>query len=66
MTVDEFKEKMRDKPNNSDKYRMFFDKEIKGHLSGYWDPTDHTFTHLNRFSEIRLVGGNNASFCRNG
>jgi len=29
MTVDEFKSKMEDKPNNSEEYKKFFNQEVK-------------------------------------
>jgi len=34
MTIDEFLEKMEDKPPYSEEYKIFFNKEIKNHLWG--------------------------------
>ena len=62
MTIDELKEKMKDKPDGSEEYKKFFNKEVKGHLAGYWYPYNETFSHFGVRSDLWLVGGDNADF----
>lgn len=62
MTVEEFKKKMEDKPNNSEQYTKFFNEEIKWHLAGDWDPGYNAFTNDWSRSTMWLAGGNNAYF----
>ena len=65
MTVDELKEKMKDKPDGSDEYKKFFNKEVKDHLAGYWHPDDKRFLNIGARSNVWLAGGNNALFHQN-
>lgn len=46
MTVDEFKEKMKDKPSGSEEYKKFFNKEIASHLSGWTLQYDATVSDV--------------------
>lgn len=62
MTIEEFKEKMKDKPRNSEEYKKFFNEEIKGHLAGYWDPFIKKFVDVEEYSTIWLAGGKKVSF----
>lgn len=62
MTIDELKEKMKDKPNGSEEYKKFFNEEVNAHLAGYWSPNNETFYDVERRLSIWLVGGANASF----
>ena len=62
MTVDELQEKMKDKPSGFEKYKEFFDKEIKDHLAGYWGPNSKGLIGVGERSDVRLVGGNDAFF----
>lgn len=62
MTLDEFQEKMKEYPTNSDEYKKFFNKEIKDHLAGYWHPKDKKFNLLEEQSSVWLVGWHSASF----
>ena len=57
MTEDELKEKMKDKPYNSDKYKKFFNDEIKSHLAGSWTPNNEKFYNIRERSSVWLVGG---------
>ena len=67
MTRDELEEKMKDKPDESEKYEEFLNKEIKGHLAGYWDPDDKFFSNwIGWRSYIWLVGGHNIFFYQYG
>jgi hypothetical protein len=66
MTIDELKEKMKDKPSNSEEYKKFFNKEVNGHLAGYWPPNNKTFDRLGARSGVWLAGGDNADFDQNG
>lgn len=65
MTIDELKEKMKDKPDGSEEYKKFFNKEVKGHLAGYWDPNSKRFNGIGGRSNVWLAGGNFASFHQN-
>lgn len=65
MTREEFKQKMADKPDNSDEYKKFFDKEVKWHLAGYWLPGDETFDSVGGRSSVWLAGGSDAGFSEN-
>lgn len=62
MTVDELQEKMKDKPSGSDEYKKFFNKEVSGHLAGYWYPGYDRFHGIGAWSHVWLVGGCNANF----
>ena len=62
MTKEEFKEKMKDMPRNSAEYKDFYNKEIKGHLAGFWVPRDKRFYGVGERSNVWLVGGNGAGF----
>ncbi len=62
MTVDELKEKMKDKPDRSDEYKKFFNKEVKGHLAGYWNPNNDIFSNIGERSHVWLAGGDGADF----
>ncbi|MEI7478609.1 MAG: hypothetical protein WCJ81_09370 [bacterium] len=66
MTIDEFKKKMEDKPDNSEEYKKFFNEEVNGHLAGYWHPYGKEFYYVGVRSDVWLVGGNTAYFYRNG
>ena len=65
MTVDEFKQKMEDKPDNSEEYNKFFEQEVKWHLAGYWDPSTKGFYNIGARSSLWLAGGDNADFIEN-
>lgn len=65
MTIDEFKEKMKDKPDGSEEYKKFFNKEVKGHLAGYWHPNLKEFDDIGGRSNVWLAGGSNALFNQN-
>jgi hypothetical protein len=65
MTRDELEEKMKDKPSGSEEYKKFFNDEVKGHLAGYWIPSDKIFTSIGARSFVWLVGGSNAGFDQN-
>lgn len=62
MTVDELKEKMKDKPDGSDEYKKFFNKEVNDHLAGYWNPSNKKFDDIGDRSDVWLTGGYNAHF----
>jgi len=62
MTVDELKEKMKDKLSGSEEYKKFFNDEVKGHLAGYWFPHYERFYGIGERSDVWLAGGNNAYF----
>jgi len=62
MTIDEFQEKMKDKPDNSPEYKKFFNEEVKGPLAGFWNPDYKKFYDVGVLSHVWLVGGNNAVF----
>jgi hypothetical protein len=62
MTVDELKKKMKDKPDGSDEYKKFFNKEVKDHLAGYWSRVYETFSNLGERSGVWLAGGGSAGF----
>lgn len=66
MTVDELKEKMKDKPSGSDEYKKFFNKEVKDHLAGYWVPDVKSFGGIGERSSVWLAGGYNADFDEGG
>lgn len=65
MTLEELQEKMKDKPSGSDAYKDFYDKEVNGHLAGYWTPNDEIFYNVGDRSDVWLVGGNYANFYQN-
>lgn len=46
MTVDELKEKKKDKPSYSEEYKKFFNDEFNGHLAGYWHPYNERFDSI--------------------
>ena len=62
MTVDEFKQKMEDKPDNSEEYNKFFEQEVKWHLAGYWNPDSKGFYDIGDRSDMWLAGGDGAGF----
>ncbi len=62
MTIEEFQEKMKDKPDNSEEYKKFFNEEVNGRLAGYWDPDNKEFCDVSGRSGIWLVGGDSAGF----
>lgn len=62
MTVDEFKEKMKDKPSDSDEYKEFFNKEIASHLSGWTLQYDATVSDVWDVSVVWLAGGSQVVF----
>ena len=64
MTRDEFKEKMKDKPDGSEEYKKFFNEEVNGHLAGYRSPNNETFYDVGGRSNVWLVGGSRANFDR--
>lgn len=64
MTVDEIKEKMKDKPNKSDEYKEFFNEEIKDYVAGFWSPSSD-FCLGGSFS-MWLAGGSSAAFSQYG
>ena len=66
MTVDEFKEKMKDKPNNSEEYKKFFNQEVQNHLAGFWDTVSEKFYYVGEYSCMWLAGGGNADFMQDG
>ena len=66
MTIDELKEKMKDKPDGYDEYKKFFNKEVKGHLAGYWRPNDEKFSGIGDRFIVWLAGGDSAYVFRNG
>jgi len=66
MTRDEFKEKMKDKPDGSEEYKKFFNEEVNGHLAGYRNPSNATFYNVGERSSVWLVGGRNAHFGQDG
>lgn len=61
MTEDEFKEKMKDKPSDSEEYKKFFDKEVEWRLAGYWSSHHKEFYNFLK-SVIWLAGGHGVSF----
>ena len=66
MTVDEFKEKMKDKTWNSEEYKKFFDQEVEWHLAGYCNPYHNKgFWNMGNRSQIWLAGGGNADLGKN-
>lgn len=65
MTIDELKEKMKDKPDGSEEYKKFFNQEVKDHLAGYWDPNNEEFYDIGERSYVWLAGGYSASFAQN-
>lgn len=65
MTVDEVLEKMKDKPNNSDEYKKFFNKEVKEHLAGCWGREGKGFGGVGKRSIVWLAGGDVAYFSQN-
>lgn len=62
MTIDEFSQKMEDKPYSSEEYKKFFNEQIKTHLVGCRDPSSKEFCDVDSHSFIRLAGGNGAGF----
>lgn len=62
MTRDELEEKMKDKPSGSQKYIQFFKNEIKGHLAGYWNPSEKLFNNIGKQSSVWLAGASTANF----
>jgi len=66
MTPAEFRKKMEDKSDNSEEYTSFFNKEVKWHLAGLWNPSDEIFTNIGDHSRIWLAGNLNASFDEDG
>ena len=66
MTVDELKEKMKDKQSGSKEYKEFFNKEINGNLAGYWDLYNKRFCSIGARSDVWLVGGYNVTFTQDG
>jgi hypothetical protein len=63
MTLQEFKEKMKDKESGSEEYKEFAKKEIKKNmLAGCWHPGYEKFYYVGGRSCIWLVGGGNAYF----
>jgi hypothetical protein len=70
MTVDEFREKMKDKKSEDivsdpENYKKFFNKEVKDLLAGCWNPNDGVFEDIGKCSCMWLAGGNNATFFEN-
>ena len=65
MTGEEFKQKMADKPDNSEEYKKFFNEEVNLHLAGYWDPYGERFWDVGERSSVWLAGGNSAHFYNN-
>lgn len=64
LTKDEFKKKMKDKPNSSEEYRKFFNEEVNGHLAGYWESANTQFYGVGINSKIWLAGGVMAGFAQ--
>ena len=62
MTKEEFKEKMKDMPDGSAEYKEFYNKDIEGHLAGYWSPDSEEFYEVGERSNIWLADGYNAGF----
>jgi hypothetical protein len=63
MTIQEFRQKMADKPKGSEEYKDFYNKEISGKEAGYWGSTRQRHCILdNRCSNIWLSGGLNIKF----
>lgn len=66
LTIEEFKENMKDKPSSSEEYKSFFNEEINGHLSGCWrDGFAQDFKNVGKSSSVWLVGGYRAVFGEN-
>ena len=62
MTKEEFKEKMKDIPKHSDRYKDFYNNDIKGHLAGYWNPSNKRFFGVGGRSHMWVVDGYDAAF----
>lgn len=65
LTIDELKEKMKDKPTDSKNYKKFFNEECNGHLAGYRHPDTKLFYAVGEQSSIWLVGRLYADFIQN-
>jgi hypothetical protein len=64
MTEEEFEKKMKDKPEGSEGYKNFFNKEIK-HPAGYWDYIGKKFYDVGEDYCIWLAYGRTATFKNN-
>jgi len=62
LTRDEFKEKMKDKPNDSEEYKKFFNEEVNDHLAGCRYQNNKRFYDVGERSGVWLVGGDCAGF----
>lgn len=62
MTTDEFQEKMANKPDNSEEYTSFFNKEISPVLPWYKNPANGRFNGVGECQIIRLSHGWVGSF----
>lgn len=66
MTIVELKEKMKDKPDGSEEYKKFFNKEVKDHFAGYWNPSGKRFSNVGGWSSVWLADGDAAGFGQDG
>ena len=64
MTKEEFIEKMNGM--SPEEYKDFYNKEIRNHLGGHWDPVTENFYGVGEVSNIWLVDGDNAEFSAHG
>ena len=56
------KEKMKDKPNDSEEYKKFFNEEVNDHLAGCRYQNNKRFYDVGERSGVWLVGGDCAGF----